>query len=125
MKSYLLVCVLSVLLFAPLATIKLADFAWTRGAPSIFASSPPVERGFCAACGTPLSFRFVETDRINVSIGSLDRPAEARPEGQFGAESRLPWFAELHDLPSATTEKTVPPSLLSRIESRQHPDGET
>ena len=111
--------------FAPLATIKLADFAWTRGAPVIFASSPPVERGFCAQCGTPLSFRFVETERINVSIGSLDNPAEAQPESQYGAESRLPWFSELHGLPSVTTEEVIPEALLSRIESRQHPDRET
>lgn len=111
--------------FAPLASIKLADFSWTKEPPAIFASSPPVERGFCAQCGTPLSFRFVETDRISVTIGSLDQPAKVRPERQFGAESRMPWFADLHDLPALSTEEVIPPELLSQIHSRQHPDGES
>ena len=97
----------------------------TRGTPAIFASSPPVERGFCDQCGTPLTFRFVETDRIDVSIGSLDEPEKVPPEKQFGTESRLSWFAELHSLPGTTTEELIPPELLSRIQSRQHPDHET
>ena len=29
---------------------------WTTGAPKYFASSNRVRRGFCEACGTPLSF---------------------------------------------------------------------
>lgn len=110
--------------FAPLASIKLADFAWTRGAPAIFVSSPPVERGFCAKCGTPLTFRFVETDRTSLSIGSFDDPAAVVPEKQFGAESRLPYLAQLHQLPAQTTEETIPADLLARIESKQHPDRE-
>ncbi len=111
--------------FAPLATSKLADFAWTKAPPAIFASSPPVERGFCAQCGTPLSFRFLETDRISVAIGSLDEPAKVRPERQFGAESQMPWFAELHGLPALSTDEVIPPDLLGKIESRQYPDRES
>jgi len=111
--------------FAPLAAVKLANIAWTNEPPAIFASSPPVQRGFCAKCGTPLSFRFVETDRINISIGSLDEPEKVRPERQFGAESQMPWFDELHGLPALATNQVIPPDLLARIESRQHPDGET
>ena len=108
--------------FAPLASIKLADFAWTRGAPSIFVSSPPVERGFCNQCGTPLTFRFVATERLNLSIGSFDEPAKVVPEKQFGAESRLPYLEQLHRLPAQTTEETIPADLLSQIKTRQHPD---
>ncbi len=111
--------------FAPLTAVKLDDFAWTRGAPAVFPSSPQVERGFCARCGTPLSFRHVETDRINVSIGSLDEPARVRPDRQIGTESRLPWFSELPALPSTSTAETVPPERLAKIENHQHPDRET
>jgi hypothetical protein len=110
--------------FAPLASVRLDQIRWTRGHPSIFKSSEPVERGFCSRCGTPLTFRFVETDRISVSLGSLDHPERVAPARQFGIESRLPWVAHLHELPGNRTEDLIPPDLLSRIKSRQHPDGE-
>ena len=112
-------------LFAALAVVELDDFAWTRGAPTIFLSSAQVERGFCSACGTPLSFRHFETERINLSIGSLDAPARVRPERQIGIESRMPWFSELAALPEARTDEAIPAERLARIESRQHPDRET
>ncbi len=111
--------------FAPLTVIKLEDFAWTRGAPSLFMSSPLVERGFCARCGTPLSFRQVETDRIDLSIGSLDAPEKLRPARQIGTESRMPWFAMLAGLPESSTEAYLSPERLAKIESRQHPDHDT
>jgi hypothetical protein len=38
-----------------------------------------VERGFCSACGTPLTYRRIESGTIGVTIGSLDDPEAARP----------------------------------------------
>jgi hypothetical protein len=111
--------------FAPLVMIELEDFAWTRGEASIFMSSPTVERGFCGRCGTPLTFRNIEGDRIDVSIGSLDAPAKVRPERQIGTESRMPWFAELQDLPASATEEYLTPERLAKIANRQHPDHDT
>ena len=61
--------------FAALAPVRLADFAWTRGTPGSFLSSPLAARDFCAACGTPLTFRYLDSEWIDVTIGSLDRPA--------------------------------------------------
>src|SRR5690606_35636756 len=55
--------------FAPLAGVALADFAWTRGRPRVFNSSSVVERGFCGDCGTPLSFRYTDGERIAISLG--------------------------------------------------------
>ena len=46
---------------------------WTRGEPKWFRSSNKVRRGFCADCGTPLTFDY--GGPIEVSIGSLDDPA--------------------------------------------------
>ena len=111
--------------FAPFAAVTLDDFAWTRGEPGIFASSPVVERGFCAQCGTPLSFRFTESDRINMSIGSLDEPARVQPDLQIGIESRMPWFGELAGIKESRTEDITPKELLASIKSDQHPDHDT
>ena len=111
--------------FAPLAGVSLGDLAWTRGAPSFFRSSDIAERGFCPACGTPLSFRYLDSDLINVSIGSLDHPAEVRPGKQYGTESRLPWFADLAALPETRTEDDLPADLQAAKNSAQHPDHDT
>ena len=108
--------------FAPFTGVRLKDLAWTRGTPGIFKSSELVERGFCRDCGTPLSYRKVEKDRISVSIGSLDDPGRIRMEKQDGIESRLAAFATLHELPGETTDESTPPEWLPRLASRQHPD---
>ena len=64
-------------------------FVVTRGALSIFKSSDIAERGFCAACGTPLTYRVLGGQRVGVTLGSLDHPDAVAPEEQFGAISRL------------------------------------
>ena len=111
--------------FAPLAGVPPRDFAWTRGALGTFRSSEVVERGFCRDCGTPLTFRYLDRDRISVSLGSLDDPSRVKPGEQFGIEGRIPWLGDLHDLPGTTTESDVPPERMARFASRQHPDHET
>jgi hypothetical protein len=110
--------------FAPLTGVPVKDLAWTKGAPGIFKSSEAVERGFCRDCGTPLTYRYLEHDRITVSIGSLDEPDRVQPEIQYGIESRLPAFATLHTLPGERTEDSATPEELARMRSRQHPDHE-
>ena len=108
--------------FAAFAGVPPADLAWTKGAPGIFKSSEVVERGFCRECGTPLSFRYVDKDRISVSLGSLDDPASVPPLRQYGLESRLPFVATLATLPGSRTQDEVPPERLAQYKSRQHPD---
>jgi hypothetical protein len=111
--------------FAPLAGVKLADFQWTRGEPGIFMSSDAVERGFCRDCGTPLSFRYVAEDMIDVALGSLDDPSAVPPIIAYGIESRMPWFDTLPGLPGQVTSDDPPPTRDGRIQNRQHPDHDT
>ena len=105
--------------FAPLAGVPLKFFAWTKGEPGVFKSSELVERGFCRDCGTPLFFRYVETDRISVSIGSLDEPDRVAPEIQYGIEAKCRHFDGLHRLPGEATSEDYANT------SRQHPDHDT
>jgi hypothetical protein len=90
-------------------------------------SSDAVERGFCRDCGTPLSFRYLDEDKIDVSIGSLDDPSVAKPVIQYGLEARLPWFGELDGLPGRTTEEDDTSERLALIgrTNHQHPDHDT
>jgi len=49
---------------------------------------------FCAQCGTPLTYRALGSDRISVTLGSLDDPNAVGPATQLGVESRLRWLAQ-------------------------------
>jgi hypothetical protein len=106
-------------LFMAVAGVSREDFAWTKGAPATWQSSQIAERSFCAACGTPLSFRYLAHERISVTTGSLDEPARARPTSQTGIESRVPWFHEIAILPATTTADNPPPGGLDAVRSRQ------
>jgi hypothetical protein len=111
--------------FAPLAPVPLADFAWTRGAPATFLSSSVAARDFCAGCGTPLTFRYLGSTWIDVTIGSLDRPELAPPLRQYGVESRLAWFETMASLPSSTTAQSMEANRQASIVNYQHPDYNT
>jgi hypothetical protein len=108
--------------FAPLAGVALEDFAWIKGRPGVFRSSEAAERGFCAQCGTPLFFRYVDKDRLALSLGSLDDPSRIVPAKQYGIEGRLPFIDVIADLPGSRTEDDVPADDLARLKSWQHPD---
>ena len=110
--------------FAALVGVKKKDFKWTRAQPGIFRSSSVAERSFCPNCGTPLSVADDDSDRIAVAIGSLDHPERVTPAHQYGIESRLPAFAKLHTLRGTRTEDDIPPEIMAKLKSLQHPDRE-
>ena len=118
--------------FGSFAGAHTDHFRITRGTLAVFQSSEDAERGFCRDCGTPLTYRALSRPRISVSIGSLDRHSEMKPEFQFGLEAREPWFGELANLPGTRTgdgdngEGDTPErfGLISRT-NRQHPDHPT
>jgi len=90
--------------FAALAGAKKADFAWTLGQPAFYASSNLADRGFCATCGTPLTFAYRQPEaRRYVTIGSLDDPEAAPVVQQYGVESRLSWVKFCEDVPGEVT----------------------
>jgi hypothetical protein len=109
----------------PFAPVRLENLHWTRGEPTIFRSSNFAERGFCEACGTPLSYRIFESDSISVIACSLDDPRVATPTAQYGIESELPWSASLNTLPRHRTDEWLTPEQAARFVSHQHPDRDT
>jgi hypothetical protein len=111
--------------FMAFAGVKLADLEFTRGAPAKYSSSQIAERGFCAACGTPLTYQMKGRHRISVTIGSLDDAAQFAPGEQFGIEATLPWFAALVDLPGRQTGDWLGAAKIENVGNHQHPDHET
>jgi len=72
--------------------LRKAEVRW-QSPPAYYASSKIARRGFCAACGTPLSFEFLDSDRMDLSAGSLDDPGLLKPTEHFAVESRVDsWF---------------------------------
>jgi hypothetical protein len=104
--------------FLPLVNAQRSEIEWTRGAPAHFLSSDAVRRGFCADCGTPLTFETITAKHLNVTIGSLDDPAAVKPISQDGVEARIGWFGDLAGLPEIFTD--APARVI-----HQHPDHDT
>jgi hypothetical protein len=106
--------------FVALASVPLDRMAWTgRSLPSMFRSSSMAERGFCQACGTPLTFRYLKGQHVNFTLPSLDNPSAIVPERQYGIESRLDWTCTIAELPGSRTEDDVPPNVLDTMVSCQ------
>lgn len=68
--------------------LRKAEVRWLS-APAYYASSKIARRGFCLHCGTPLSFEFLDSQRMDLSVGSLDDPAAVKPTAHFAVESRV------------------------------------
>ena len=66
---------------------------FVAAAPAQHASSPEARRGFCAACGTPVSFTasFIP-GLIDIAVGSLDAPEALAPTLPYWESRRLPWM---------------------------------
>ncbi|WDR02815.1 GFA family protein [Devosia algicola] len=113
--------------YAPLVGGLKTTFEFTRGTLSVFKSSDQVERGFCAACGTPLTLGDIGGKYISVSIGSLDHPEDFPPVDQHGTESRLSYTNGLGSLPEQPTTEMQDPAGTARIlaSNHQHPDYDT
>jgi hypothetical protein len=110
--------------FMAFAGVPNDQFVVTRGALGTFASSAAVERGFCAGCGTPLTFRGLGSDRISVTIGSLDDPNAVTPSIQIGIESQMHWLMDALGRPAVTTDQWLESKKIAAIQNRQHPDEE-
>lgn len=113
--------------FMPLGGAVREKIAVTRGEPGWFHSSDIVRRGFCAKCGTPLFFDPVDSDRLLVTLGSLDDPSRYKPVSEDSVESRVTFIAEWTGTRQKVTEDDFPENELAVIRSsnRQHPDHDT
>ena len=78
-----------------------ADFRFTRGQPRLYESSPGVQRGFCATCGTPLTWRGVWHDKAYVFFyaATADQPELLVPDRHAFCDYQLEWFEVADDLP--------------------------
>ena len=73
-------------------TVATAHLEWRRGEPERYRSSAPVVRGFCARCGTPLTWSHERSpEEIDVTTASLDDPARYPPTREVWLSERIDW----------------------------------
>ena len=97
---------------------------WTRGEPKRFQSSNLVRRGFCDACGTPLTYEY--EGGVELAIGAFDDPAAAAPVLQVNPDDKLPFVDGIPGLPMRPPgSEPRQEDWKDRVISHQHPDRDT
>ena len=110
--------------YLPLVSVRGAKLVWTRGEPKRFQSSNAGKRGFCADCGTPLTYK--APDGVALTIAAFDRPEEIEPTIQWGTEAKLPYVDAIAALPGEQTMADITDApFLAGLTSYQHPDHDT
>jgi len=74
------------------AIFRADQVEFVRGAMREFRSSPPALRGFCAECGTALTYR---TDKrpgqIDITTATFDHPERFAPRVEIYVAERIAW----------------------------------
>lgn len=65
------------------------------GTPTLYRSSPTVERTFCGRCGTSLTYyRSDRPDSIDIHTATLDEPGAFPPVREIWLEEKISWMAD-------------------------------
>ncbi|GIK98350.1 MAG: aldehyde-activating protein [Alphaproteobacteria bacterium] len=77
------------------AAFEAASFQVLQGTIQEYASSSWATRGFCARCGSALTFHYVDEGRpmVDVTVASFDQPEAFPPTKHLWTESAVPWLA--------------------------------
>lgn len=90
-------------------SVRKNEFRLTRGTPGRFSSSGKGLRSFCSACGSALTFENSDLpEEIDVTICTLDEPAELAPVDHTWTSRQLQWVHVDDDLPRYETTRLKP-----------------
>jgi hypothetical protein len=74
------------------------------GLPQYYESSPGVRRGFCAICGTTMTFEGARwPDEIHLSASNFEEPGSFAPKCHVYAGEQMPWLYLADGLPRYRT----------------------
>jgi hypothetical protein len=89
------------------------SFAFTQGAPRIYQATDKAERSFCPDCGTPLTFRHVDSaHQVDVTAGSLDNAQDVQPVHHIWDSAKLCWLNMDDGLPRYPGERDGSEDML-------------
>ncbi len=88
--------------------VKAAEVTWqTDARPTEYASSDDIRRGFCAACGSTLTYRSQSHPAyLTLAITSLDNPEAMTPRYHIHTNSSVSWLLLSDDAPRHETNRT-------------------
>ena len=107
---------------AALKQVPRSAVAWTAAEPDRYRSSPIARRGFCAECGTPLTYEGDGSDGMDLTIGSFDDADRFRPVEHSGVESRHDAWLDTRGLPEHRTDENEAISAKWREAGARVPD---
>lgn len=82
-----------------------ADAVTLEGELTDYRSSERAVRGFCGRCGSPIRFAYdAEPERVSLTVGTLDRPEDARVAAHLYVEEMVSWVDIEDDSPRYDTE---------------------
>ncbi len=91
------------------ATFQEVNVRVTDGALKFHESTRGVRRGHCPACGTSITYQSsARPGEIDLTLVSLDNPAEFRPTAHIWTEDKLPWLTPSDGLPQYERTVTFP-----------------
>jgi hypothetical protein len=82
--------------------IKAGTLRYLKEQPKYYISSQDGKRGFCGHCGSRLVWQALRAQDdwlTNITVGTLDRPQDARMSRHIYADTQLPWYKVCEDLP--------------------------
>jgi hypothetical protein len=93
--------------FVTWATFSDRGLSVATGRIAEYRSSPGVTRGFCAACGTALTYARVDRPgEIDITVASLDEPGRISPLSHIWLEDKAPWLVIGDELPQFRQKAT-------------------
>ena len=85
------------------ATVPIEAFAFTKGGPRAYESSPGFVRLSCGQCGSPLGFQAKDDPKFaDFTLGCLDDPNIIKPESHQFTSTQVSWCQLHDDLPHYT-----------------------
>jgi hypothetical protein len=80
--------------------VKTEGLQFLGDRPRVYSSSPGVERGFCAQCGTPLTYQKTrQPGEIDLTLGSVDQLDRVAPRDHVWMEDAPSWDRPMDGLP--------------------------
>jgi hypothetical protein len=86
-------------------SVQRAEFRLLSGDLTYFQSSSHARRGFCARCGTQLTFEETGATDLDITTCSLDAPEAQPPRDHTYARSKLGWLRTDDGLPAFPTTR--------------------
>jgi hypothetical protein len=86
--------------FVAWATFPVSELRLLRGQLAQYRSSKKVLRGFCATCGTTMTYvHEARPAEIDIALATLDDPSSLQPECHIWMSDKLAWVDPADQLP--------------------------